>query len=107
MAQNHFGKIDNRTGTPVTYNFTPLSSAEPFSTSKPYAVGDYVFYEGVLYRCKTDKAAGAWAPTKFEETVIADNLEDVEKAIVTKAEVDGYYDTLTAGSAEQLVATTL
>ena len=67
MEENLFGKIDSRGQTPVTYNFTPLSTASGFDTATAYSEGDCVFYEGKLYRFKANKAAGAWDSTKVEE----------------------------------------
>ena len=81
MAENLFGKIDSRGSTPVTYNFTPLSTAEAFSTSKSYAVGDYCFYGGDLYKCIASKSAGAWSPTEFEEANLGNDVANLKEDI--------------------------
>ena len=96
MAENLFGKIDSRGQNPVTYNFTPLSTAEAFSISKTYAVGDYCFYSGDYYKCTTAKAAGAWSADNFEKVTISEELKNI---------VNGYHPDMTAGDAEQLVST--
>lgn len=46
------------------------TDAPDFSTSKTYAVGDYVTYSGTVYKCKTAiTTAGAWDATKWDECV--------------------------------------
>lgn len=48
-----------------------LSAVAPtFSDSTVYAVGNYVTYEGKLYKCTTAHAAGAWNPSHFTETSV-------------------------------------
>lgn len=74
MAANLTHITDKRTTPNTTYKFTPESTAEEFSTAKAYAVGDYCFYGGTLYKCIEDKAAGAWAAAKFEEAVVGDEI---------------------------------
>lgn len=46
----------------------PSLGASAFSTSRTYAVGDFVIYDGKTYRCITAvSTAGAWDSTKWEE----------------------------------------
>ena len=50
--------------------------ADDFSTESTYAVGDYVIYEGDLYKCTTAvTTAGAWDSTKWTETLVMDEVE--------------------------------
>ena len=46
-------------------------NAETFSTTKTYAVGDYVVHNLKLYRCKSAvTTAGAWNSSKWEESYL-------------------------------------
>lgn len=49
--------------------------AEDFSTSKSYAVGDYVVYNGDLYRCSTAHSAGAWDASHFTQITVTSELD--------------------------------
>jgi hypothetical protein len=55
-----------------TYNFAPA-----FSDETSYAVGDYVTYNGVLYRCTTAHTAGVWVAGHFGATNVVNNLYEV------------------------------
>lgn len=64
-------------------------------------MGDYLIYNGALYQVGPAPIAVGdtlTAGTNIAETTVAD-------ALAQKANVDGYYENLTAGNAEQLVAT--
>ena len=49
--------------------------APAFSTSTAYAIGDYVTYNGNLYRCTTAHTAGAWNNSHFTVVTVGDELE--------------------------------
>ena len=49
-----------------------------FSTSTAYAVGDYVIYQGLLYRCIAAHAAGAWNASHFTQTDTGGELSDLK-----------------------------
>ena len=53
------------------------SIAPTFSASTAYSKGDYVFYEGLLYRFTANHAAGAWTGTDVTSTDIGADLTDV------------------------------
>ena len=58
MYPDEFGECDGSAGIVIL--------AEAFSTSKTYAVGDEVSYNGSNYRCKTAiDTAGAWDSSKW------------------------------------------
>lgn len=44
-----------------------FDSANFFSTSKNYAVGDYTIYKHLLYKCTTAHSAGAWNNAHFTQ----------------------------------------
>ena len=47
-----------------------------FSSSSAYAIGDYVTYNGKLYRCTTAHSAGAWNSSDFTEVTAGGELEE-------------------------------
>ena len=50
--------------------------APKFSTSSTYAVGDYVQYEGEIYKCKTAvSTAGSWDASKWDKVVLSNEVE--------------------------------
>ena len=52
-------------------NVDLASLADRFSTSSTYEVGEYVLYDGAMYRCITAvTTAGAWDSSKWVEVVI-------------------------------------
>lgn len=49
--------------------------AAEFDATQTYAVGNYVMYEGQLYKFKTAQdPAGAWDPTKVDPVVLTDEM---------------------------------
>lgn len=55
-------------------NKTNLSViAEEFDSTSSYAVGNYVMYNGVLYKCTTAHT-GTWADADFTETKVSDEF---------------------------------
>lgn len=57
-----------------------MAEAAAFSTSKSYAAGDYVLYEGILYRFTVSHSAGAW---NAEQVVaVDDGIGTIVNAIV-------------------------
>ena len=63
-----------------------MVSAE-FSTTQPYAVGDIVVYQGVLYKFTSAHSAGAWAPAEAQATTVSQLLEDAEPDSLTAAQI--------------------
>ena len=54
--------------------------AEPFDPTKVYSAGEYVLYEGDLYKFTEDHDAGAWTGSDAEQTSIADSLASLADA---------------------------
>lgn len=52
--------------------------AEPFSTSKNYAEGDYVVYNGILYTFITDHSAGAWNADHVTQTTAMNDIREIQ-----------------------------
>ena len=55
------------------YN-TPNFSTSPSTT---YAVGDYVMYNGKLYKCTTATTGGTWVSNNWAEAVLSDDVSDL------------------------------
>lgn len=55
------------TGTKNAVIYPALGSVEAFSTTKSYAKGDYVTYDGKVYRAKDAVSAGTWSASSWEE----------------------------------------
>lgn len=55
-----------------TANFAPA-----FSEVTSYAVGDYVIYNNVLYRCTTAHTAGVWVAGHFTAVTVGGDLSDI------------------------------
>ena len=70
------------------------------SASRAYSVGDYMTLEGQYYRVTRD------IPINGAITVgVNCTLVTIGGELNNKANIDGYYDEMTAGSAEQLIST--
>lgn len=50
--------------------------APDFSTSTAYKAGDYVIYDGKLYKFTAAHAAGAWDASQAEIATLAENLSE-------------------------------
>lgn len=60
----------------VTDNARENGVAPVFSTTKTYAVGEHVLYNGEVYRCKTAVAsAGAWVASNWTKASLSEDLE--------------------------------
>lgn len=66
---------------PADYSALLASIAPVFSTSQDYAAGNYVWYNGTLYRFTANHAAGSWTGTDAAAAVIGNDLTDLKSAI--------------------------
>lgn len=81
--------------------------AAPYDATATYAVGDYCTYEGQLQRCIVPiETPEAWTAARWTAVSVGDEIGNIKSALETKAEIDGYYEEMTVGDAEQLIATT-
>ena len=65
--------------------------ADDFSTSQSYAIGDYTYYNGSLYRFTAAHSAGAWVGTDAQAVQLAEDVVDLKNTLSHKADV--IYDT--------------
>jgi len=68
---------------PSDYSALLHTLAPDFSTSNTYSAGDYVWYNGTLYRFTADHAAGSWVGTDATAAVIGNDLSDLKSAITS------------------------
>ena len=54
---------------------------DEFSASTAYSKGDYVFYDGVLYRFTVNHAAGAWIGTDAAAAKLAQDVDAVKSTV--------------------------
>lgn len=89
MSVNHRDPVTGNL-TPVAGNSAQLTNsivAEDFSTSKAYAIGDWVIYNSTLYRFTSAHAAGAWNASEATATDVEDEVAAV-KAVIPAAQVN-------------------
>ena len=82
-----------------TANFAPA-----FSEVTSYAVGDYVTYNNILYRCTTAHTAGVWVAGHFTQVTVGEVLSDIS-GVVSNVDCDtlttvGAYSTAGANTPE-------
>lgn len=70
--------------------------ADPYDATKTYAVGDYVIYNGKLYRCNTTiSTAEAWTAMHWTETQVGDDVGELKSAFLNKEPIN-WFDKTTA-----------
>lgn len=56
-----------------------------YSSSSTYAVGEYVMYQGKLYKCKTAiTTAEAWTAAHWETAILSEDVSDLKSVINTE-----------------------
>ena len=83
------------TNAKLASSFVTPGTAAAYSSSATYAVGDYVFYGGTMYRCTTDiTTAEAWTAAHWTAAVLGDDVSDLNRTIGNvdyKEWADGYF----------------
>lgn len=69
------------TNAKLASSFVTPGTAAAYSSSATYAVGDYVFHNGSLYRFVAPHSAGAWNASDVTAVNVADELGDVKSQI--------------------------
>lgn len=70
------------TNAKLASSFVTPGTAAAYSSSATYAVGDYVFYGGTLYRCITAiTTAEAWTAAHWTAAVLGDDVGDLKNAL--------------------------
>ena len=76
------GFLVNNTVQKYDYESLENYNTPDFSTSSTYQVGDYVMYQGKLYKCTTAiTTSGAWDSTKWILAILSDDVADLKNAI--------------------------
>ncbi len=74
-------------------NYISPGIAGPFSTESTYAVGDYVIYNGSMYRCITPiTTAESWTPAHWTVVILGDDIDIIREAV----SVSGNYEHISA-----------
>lgn len=72
----------------LKYNYESLDNYNTpnFSTSssETYAVGDYVMYNGKLYKCTTATTGGTWVGGNWTEAVLSDDVSGLTRQVNDK-----------------------
>ena len=102
----HWTSVDIADDMRRVFDVTNDNVAELYDSTKTYALGEFCIYQDNLYRCTTAiTTAEAFNALHWTQTNVGDEIVDINTALETKAEIDGYYESMTVGNAEQLVAT--
>lgn len=83
----------------------PALVAQTFATTTAYAAGDYVYYDGALYRFTAAHAAGAWTGSDAVEITVTDEFSDLKSAIDLIEDTESDYTV--SGSFANLIYETL
>ena len=101
-------QIDAAIGSiPADYSMLLGSVAGTYSASKTYAVGDYVWYDGALYRCTTAiSTAESWTAAHWTAAVLGDDLSGLKSALsnVEHTIAGDYYKISTGASMQYSVS---
>ena len=62
---------------------TKISIADDFSAMVNYAVGDFCYHLGTLYKCTTAHTAGAWNAAHFTATQVGDELGELKNTLTS------------------------
>lgn len=65
---------------PADYSDLLATIAPTFSTGTAYAAGQYVWYDGTLYRFTTAHSAGNWNSAQVTAAVVGNDLSDLKTA---------------------------
>lgn len=80
----------------LKYNYESLENYNTpnFSTSSSttYAVGDYVMYNGKLYKCINATTGGTWVSGNWTQAVLSDDLNTTKNAINDIISIGEYLD---------------
>jgi hypothetical protein len=102
----HWTSVDIADDMRRVFDVTNDNVAELYDSTKTYALGEFCIYQDNLYRCTTAiTTAEAFNALHWTQTNVGDEIVDINTALETKAEIDGYYESMTVGNAEQLVST--
>ena len=73
------------------YTINDPNNADEFSASVAYSAGQYVYYQGILYRFTADHAAGAWNSAHVTQAKLGQDVSDLKSAL--SGSVDRIIDT--------------
>lgn len=80
---------------PADYSDLWTSLAPEFSTGTAYTVGQYVTYDGGLYRFITDHAAGSWSSSDVISAKLGNDIADLKSDLIALANSKKEYTNVT------------
>ena len=87
---------------PSDYSDLLDTIAGTFSSSTAYAAGDYVWYDGTLYKFTAAHAAGSWAGTDASAVVICGDIASIASALSDAEDDIDALETAVAGKQDAL-----
>lgn len=66
--------------------------ADAYDDTATYNTGDYCIYGGELYKCNDDNVTGAWDATKWDATILVDELGGSGSSLVLPESIADEYD---------------
>lgn len=66
--------------------------ADAYDETATYNTGDYCIYGGELYKCNDDNVTGAWDATKWDATILVDELGGSGSSLVLPESIADEYD---------------
>lgn len=66
--------------------------ADAYDDTATYNTGDYCIYGGELYKCNDDNVTGAWDATKWDATILVDELGGSGSSLVLPESIAAEYD---------------
>lgn len=92
------------TNAKLASSFVTPGTAAAYSSSATYAVGDYVFYGGTLYRCNTAiTTAEAWTAAHWTQVNLGDDMSVAKYDINEDEPIIGVHRSQTVQSYQPLV----
>lgn len=65
----------------VDYRINDPNITDEFSTSKVYSVGEYVNYNGLLYKFTVAHPAGSWDTSHVTEVKVGNEVADLKNTL--------------------------
>lgn len=85
-----YGDASTKIATTQYVNYLRNNIADQFYATTNYAAGDYVFYNGTLYKFTSAHSAGVWTGADVESVVFGTELENVTACFGNEPALSSY-----------------